>query len=256
MFAGLQGVWRTRDNGGSQASLDVHCNQFTGDFTITCGDWVELGSPTGLSDPHGDLTSTFWGATRTGGFVVAVSRAPSDTGTLWAATRVGRVFISKNADSVSDVSGADGSSVTYTRLDSLDPNSPGRFISGIYVDPTDPNHAWISYSGYSARTPAQPGHVFDVTYDPVAGTANWTSLDGNLGDIPVTSLVRDDETGDLYAADDFGVLRLPRDSTLWQTAARGLPQAEVPALSISTKARVLYAATHGRGAYVLQLPED
>ena len=256
MFAGLQGVWRTRDNGGSQASLDLHCNQFTGDFTITCGDWVELGSPTGLSDPHGDLTSTFWGATRTGGFVVAVSRAPSDTGTLWAATRVGRVFISKNADSVSDVSGADGSSVTYTRLDSLDPNSPGRFISGIYVDPENPNHAWISYSGYSARTPAQPGHVFDVTYDPVAGTANWTSLDGNLGDIPVTSLVRDDETGDLYAADDFGVLRLPRDSTLWQTAARGLPQAEVPALSISTKARVLYAATHGRGAYVLQLPED
>ena len=166
------------------------------------------------------------------------------------------MFISKNADAVSNVPGADGSTVTYTRLDSLDPNSPGRFISSIYVDPRNPNHAWISYSGYSARTPAQPDHVFDVTYDPVAGTAVWTSLEGSLGDIPITALVRDDATGDLYAANDFGVLRLPRGNTVWQTAARGLPKAEIPALSISTSARVLYAATHGRGAYVLPLPED
>jgi hypothetical protein len=262
MFAGLQGIWRTRDNGGPQADLDQHCNRFTGDsmsvggtVPFTCGDWVELGSPTGFTVPQGRLGNPFWGATRTGGTVAAIARA-TDKGTLWAATSVGRVFISKNVDAVSNVAGADASSVTYTRLDTLDPNSPGRFISGISVDPENPNHAWISYSGYSARTPAQPGHVFDVLYDPVAGTAVWTSLDGSLGDIPITSLVRDDETGDLYAANDFGVLRLPRGSTTWQTAAQGLPQAEIPALTISTKARVLYAATHGRGAYVLQLPED
>jgi hypothetical protein len=255
MFAGLQGVWRTRDNGGPQSYLDLHCNEFTGDFTVTCGDWVELGSPTGLTDPHGRLGNPVYGSDRTGGVVAAVTRAPSDTSTLWAATTVGRVFISKNADDVSNVAGADGSNVTWTRLDSLDPNSPGRFISSIYVDPRNPNHAWISYSGYSARTPSQPGHVFDVTYDPVAGTAVWTSLDGNTGDIPVTALVRDDETGDLYSANDFGVLRLPRGSTTWQTAARGLPNVEVPWLSISRSARVLYAATHGRGAYALQLPE-
>ena len=76
------------------------------------------------------------------------------------------MFISKNADAVSNVAGADGSSVTFTRLDTLDPNSRDRFISSIYVDPRNPNHAWISYSGYSARTPFQPGHVFSVTYDP------------------------------------------------------------------------------------------
>jgi len=256
MFAGLQGVWRTRDNGGQQAYLDQHCNEFTGDFTVPCGDWVELGSPTGKPDPNGDLTSATFGSTRGGGFVAAVTRAPSDTSTLWAATRFGRVFISKNADDASNVAGADGSNVTWTRLDSLSTSSPGRFISGINVDPENPNHAWISYSGYSARTPSQPGHVFDVTYDPVAGTAVWTSLDGNLGDIPVTALVRDDETGDLYSANDFGVLRLPRGSTTWQTAGSGLPNVEVPGLSISRSARVLYAATHGRGAYALQLPED
>jgi len=167
------------------------------------------------------------------------------------------VFVSKNADAVSTVSGADGSSVTFSRIDSLAVNSPGRFVSGIYVDPAKPNRAWISYSGYNMNTPAQPGHVFEVIYNPEAGTAVWTDLDGGtgpMGDLPVTALVRDDSTGDLYAATDFGVLRLPAGGTAWQTAGSGLPQVEVPGLSISTSARVLYAATHGRGAYVLGLP--
>ena len=173
---------------------------------------------------------------------------------IWGATTTGRVYITHNADSVSSTPGADGSSVTYTRLDALAVNAPQRFVSGITIDPKNTNHAWISYSGYNTRTPTTPGHVFDVTYDPIAGTATWTNIDGSLGDIPVTALVRDDKTGDLYSANDFGVLRLPQGSTVWQTPATGLPSVEVPSLVISPSARVLYAATHGRGAYVLNLP--
>jgi hypothetical protein len=255
MFAGLEGIWRTRDNGGPRAYLDKHCNEFTGDFTVICGDWVELGSSTGLSDARGALTSKFWGSTLAGGVIGVVTRAPSDTGTLWAATSLGRIFISKNADSISAVAGADGSLVTYTRLDTLAQNVPTRFPSAIYVDPADPNHAWISYTGYNAATPTTPGHVFEVNYDPNAGTATWKRLDEKLGDIPITTLVRDDLTGDLYVGDDFGVLRLPNHSQRWQIVASGFPMAEVPNLSISVSARVLYAATHGRGAYVLQLPK-
>jgi hypothetical protein len=163
------------------------------------------------------------------------------------------VFVSKNADA------RDATKVTFTRIDILTTNSPGRFVSGIYVDPRRPNHAWISYSGYNFNTPSQPGHVFEVSYDPDAGTATWTDLDGGtgpMGDLPVTALVRDDPTGDLYAATDFGVLRLAAGGKAWQTAGSGLPMVEVPGLTISTHARVLYAATHGRGAYVLQLPQD
>ena len=254
MYAGLQGVWRTLDNGGDQASLDVHCSEFFGDFTIICGDWVELASPTGVSDPKGDLTSTFYGADRAGGVVANIARYANDSGTLWVATTTGRVYVSHNASSDSGVPGAGGSGVTYTRLDSLSTSSPGRFVSGISVDPKNSNHAWISYSGYSARTPSQPGHVFEVTYDRIAGTATWNNLDGSAGDVPVTALIRDHQTGDLYSANDFGVLRLPNGSTVWQTAAIGLPNVEVPSLVLSNKARTLYAATHGRGAYALKLP--
>jgi hypothetical protein len=254
MFAGLQGVWRTRDNGGQQPSLDLHCNEFFGDFTITCGDWVELGSATGLSDPNGDLTSATYGADKAGGTIANIARATSDKNTLWAATSTGRVFVTKNADAVSHVAGADGSSVVMKRIDSLSAAAPARFVSGIAVDPANPNHAWISYSGYTARTPTTPGHVFDVTYDPVAGAATWSSIDDNLGDIPVAALVRDDATGDLYSSNDFGVLRLASGSSTWNTAATGLPNVEVPGLVLSNSARVLYAATHGRGAYALNLP--
>ena len=44
-FVGLQHVWRTQDNAGSQAQLDTQCNEFfgTGPFDTTCGDWQPLG---------------------------------------------------------------------------------------------------------------------------------------------------------------------------------------------------------------------
>jgi len=85
------------------------------------------------------------------------------------------------------------------------------------------------------------------------GTATWTDLTYNLADLPVTDLVRDDATGDLYAATDFGVMKLAHGSTTWAVAAAGMPMVEVPGLTISSEARVLYAATHGLGAWKLDL---
>src|SRR2546427_1661782 len=82
MFVGLEHVWRTVDSGGPRAYLDQHCNEQTGDFKSPCGDWVTLGSAA--------LTSTTYGADKSGGYVVAISRASSNTNTLWAATRLGR----------------------------------------------------------------------------------------------------------------------------------------------------------------------
>ena len=61
-------------------------------------------------------------------------------------------------------------------------------------------------------------------------------------------------TGDVYAATDFGVLRLPAGATHWETAGSGLPTAAVYGLTLSQSGSVLYAATHGRGAWKLTLP--
>jgi hypothetical protein len=243
IFQGSQSVWRTQDWGGDPTFLEAHCSEFTTSSADTsCGDFQRIG-PAGATD----LTAPSYGS-RAGSNVVAIERAASDTGTLWAATGTGRLFVSKNAN-------AAAGSVTYSRIDL--PTTPGRFISGIYFDPTNANHAWITYSGFNASTPAQPGHVFSVVFNPGTSTATFTSLDGTgttaYPDIPATDVVAD-TNGDLYVSNDFGVMLLPSGSTNWEVAGDGLPRVEVAGLTIAPSGRKLYAATHGLSAWQLTLP--
>ena len=78
-------------------------------------------------------------------------------------------------------------------------------------------------------------------------------MSSNLDDQPVTDLVRDDVTGDLYASTDFGVLRRSAGSPNWVLAARGMPRVEVAGLTILGEERILYAASHGLSAWRLRL---
>src|SRR6185369_4531893 len=168
-----------------------------------------------------------------------------NTGTLWAATSTGRVFITDNANAAANA-------VVWNRIDPVI-NDPDRPISAIYIDPANAHHAWISYNGYNVNNAVRPGHVFEVTWSGV-GTATWVDRSFNLPDFPITALVRDDVTGDLYAASDFGVTRLPNGGNTWSVAGSGLPMVEVAGLTIIPNSRLLYAATHGRSAWSLQLP--
>jgi hypothetical protein len=242
IFVGLQHVWRTQDSAGSQAFLDAHCNEFgippygsDQAFTGNCGDWQTIGP---------DLTTAALG-TKGGSYVVAISRGASRNAPLWVGTRRGRIFISTNADS------ANPAAVTFTRIDSA--AQPNRFPSSIAVDPENPYHAFVSFSGYNAYTLNTPGHVFEVTVNKQTGVATWVDRSYDLGDQPITSVALDANTGDLYASTDFGVLRLANRTTSWQTAAAGLPPVAVYGLTINSDGQVLYAATHGRSAYRLDL---
>jgi len=237
LFTAGQHVWRTKDMGGPRAFLDAGCQDsaYNQPTSPDCGDWVTIGNRD-LSG--GDGTN----------YVVALARAPSDAGTLWAATRKGDLWLSGNAD-------AAAGAVAWAALSA--PTLPHRFVSSIVVDPSDARHAWISYSGYGAYTPSTPGHVFEVRVDG-SGRVTATDLSGTgsdgIGDIPVTALVRDDPTGDLYAATDFGVLRLPSGAAAWAKAAAGMPIVGVYGLTAVPGSRLLYAATHGRGLWTLALP--
>jgi hypothetical protein len=235
-------VYRTKTAGlGSRTVAEANevCNEWTGTGPFgTCGDWERLG-PTPLTDDA-------WGD-RAGPAMAAIARTTADTSTEWAATTTGRVFITKNVD-------ADpANDVAWTRLDDDSAAAPGRFVSGIAIDPAGPNRAWISYSGYSSNTPGTPGHVFEVTYDPETGTSTWVDMSFDFGDLPVTDLVYDDVTGDLYAASDFGVTRLASGTSSWTLAAPGMPNVEVAGLTIVPSERKLYAATHGLSAWLLNL---
>jgi hypothetical protein len=269
-FTGSQFVWRTQNAGGEQSFLENHCSVLGGPRSDRlnigansgCGDFVRLGPGSLVSGPASDKGT---------GYVVAIERAKTDTGTLWVGTRRGRIFVSKNADAndpanvvtepdCCDTGGIKRQTdVSFTRIDA--PAQPRRYPSGISVDPRDPtgNTAFISFSGYNAYTPTTPGHVFKVVFNPATGTATWTDLSYDLGDLPITDVELDAATGDLYASHDWGVLRLPADGTSWIDASRGLPEVAVYELSQAHAGqgkRVIYAATHGRGGYRLVLGRD
>lgn len=267
-FAGSESVWRTQSAGGDRDFLENHCNILGGprsDALNTgvdsgCGDWEKLGQGSLITGSSADKGT---------GYVVAIERAKTNNGTIWAGTRRGRIFVAKNADSnnpATQVQEPDccgtgmnerQTEVVFTRIDT--PAQPRRFPSGISVDPRDPsgNTAFISFSGYEAYTPGQLGHVFKAVYNPATGTATWTDLSHNLGDLPITDVELDAPTGDLYASFDWGVLRLPAGSTTWREGARGLPKVATYELSQAnvpgTGKRVIYAATHGRGGFRLIL---
>ena len=174
--------------------------------------------------------------------MVAIERAPSPTtATLWAATRIGRVFVTTNADD------AGRARSTFHRIDT--PQTPGRFVTGIAIDPADPNHAWVSYTGYDAYTPDTPGHVFEVRYDPATHQATF---DDRRTTSATSRSPRCPQRRDryLFAGTDFGVLGWPRVRDVGAGRA-GLPHVAVYGLTISQTGQVLFAATHGRGAYSL-----
>jgi hypothetical protein len=247
IFEGSYHVWRTPDNGGSQVFLETNCNEF-GPYSPTCGDFVTLGGVAGANDA-GNLRGTFY-AGRAGGTVNVIARTPSNANTAWAATSGGRIFISDNIN-------AAAASVVWNRIDNNGANGdPGRVPTGIFVDPFNSHHAWITYSGYNFNTPAQPGHIFSVFW-PGAGTASFTKIDGNVWDVPILSIVFDSVTGDLYASSDFVVFHLPNNNFnggQWFIAGLNMPIVEIPSLTIIPGQRVLYAATHGRGIWKLNLP--
>jgi hypothetical protein len=232
-FVGLQHVWRTQDSGGRRAYLDLHCNEYTGDFTVTCGDWLPIGD---------DLTGPTFGADKGGSYVVAIARAKVAGSPLWVATRIGRLFISMNPD---------GNAVLFTRIDTA--AQPTRFISGIAVDPRNPLRAIVSFSGYNAYTPTTPGHVFEVIYDPTANTAKWKDLSANIGDQPILGVALDPSTGRLFVGTDFGVLAQDRKRHHWAPAAPGMPGVSVYGISFDPTTRTVLAATHGRGVWRLKM---
>jgi hypothetical protein len=249
IFVGAQRVWRTQNAGGDRSFLEQHCNTAVGEFpsdllfTGACGsanDWLPLGAST--------LTGAAFGATKAGSTISSIYRG-RDSDTLWVGTGAGRVLVSRNANAASPAA------VTFTRIDL--PAQPNRAVSSVTVDPTNPNHALVTFSGYDATTPTTTGHVFDVLFDPAAGTATWTNISYDIGDQPVNDAVLDTATGDIYVSTDFGVDRLVNGTQTWIPAADGLPTATVSGLTLATAKqngdRLLYAATHGRGAFRLRL---
>ena len=127
---------------------------------------------------------------------------------------------------------------------------PNRYIAGVWVDQSNPAHAYAAFGGFSRRwiPGGGIGHVFETT----DGGATWTNITGNLPDIPGDAIVL--SGGKLAFGTDQGVftaLAGQGAGTTWSRLGTGMPNAVVDDLTVGPNG-FIYAATHGRGVWRIQ----
>ena len=172
-----------------------------------------------------------------GDFITTIAVAPSDSRTIYVGTHFSGIQATNSQGSAWAPSGT---------------GLPLRVVTQIAVDPRVPMTAYAAFSGFSSCGACdQLGHIFQTT----TGGSSWVNITGNLPDIPVNDLAVDPVfNATVYAATDIGVFGTSDGGNTWSPLVSGLPRVAVLGLRLDPQSRVLWAATHGRGMWALQLP--
>lgn len=174
------------------------------------------------------------------GYVSWASFDPTDPQSAWAGTTDGLVQVTRNLGS---------GAATWTNVASAP--LPSRAVRSIAVDPSNGSRVFVSFSGYDSQTPDRPGHVFRTT----DGGATWRNVSKGLPDHPARSVVVDpDDPRRVYLGTDLGVYGSVDGGDSWVPLGDAFPFASVHQLVLDRSRRVLVAATHGRGAWEIDLP--
>ena len=139
---------------------------------------------------------------------------------------------------------ADAESVTWHRIDD---GLPNLFLSEVEVHPIDGDIAYVGTAGFSANS---------GVYRTTDGGQSWEFMKGEtettqLPDIPVGAVViwRKDPNV-IFAGTDLGVFVSTDAGRNWYPFGDGLPNVVVDDLKL-TDDDILYAATHGRGMWMV-----
>jgi uncharacterized repeat protein (TIGR01451 family) len=215
MFLGTYRLYRTNNAETAQAG-DVHWDAISPDLTTGC-----TGTPS-----NGARACV----------ISAVGVADGGDG-VYTGSDDGRVFVSPDA-------------VTAERPGWTDAthNLPGRPVSQFAVDRSNWRTAYVSFAGFSAATPNNPGHVFKTTN----GGQSWTDISNGLPDVPTNSVVLDPAfPNTLYVGTDVGTFVSTNTGTSWSRLGTGAPNVSSWQLDFDASHRLLVNGTHGRGAFAL-----
>lgn len=212
-YVGTHRLWKNSGGGIAASWEPISADLTAGKGKVNC--------PNAASFPKFDDTLT----------AIAVARsAPS---TLYTGSAAGVVSASTNG-------GGAWSTVSKPPL-------PGRYVTGLAVDPRDDKIVYVSFSGFDAATPNEPGHVFRST------NAGETWESATTIDLPVNSLATHPiGQGLVYAGTDLGVMVSTDGGASWSALGADLPSVAVFSLKWSSALPGLFAGTHGRSAW--QLP--
>ncbi len=226
----------------------------------TCRIWQSTDSATTWSPLTGDLTSGNSPVTtscpQTGGTldITAIDVSLTSSLFVFAGTSNGKVW-----ESTSE--GFD-----WTEIDNA--GLPARYVTNVRSDPADSagNTAYVAFSGYGTCSGCDgKGHIFKTSNATAGATATWTDISGNLPDVPVNFIIVDHITSPAFAAvyigTDVGVFSCPDPDaatpcTNWTVLGDGLPNSPVLSLGMRPESRILYAATHGRSMWDIQLTDQ
>ncbi|HKA23653.1 MAG TPA: FlgD immunoglobulin-like domain containing protein, partial [Candidatus Eisenbacteria bacterium] len=125
---------------------------------------------------------------------------------------------------------------------------PTRWVTHVASDPTNASVVYVTLSGFSLDELA--AHV----YRSLDGGDHWTSIAGNLPDVPANDLIVDPTNPSrLFLATDIGVYATDDLGVDWYPLGSGLPLQTVFDLVLHDGTRTLIAATHGRGQWKIDL---
>ncbi len=215
------------------ATLAGNVLYFGGNYVYKSSDGGQTWTATSSYAPTAPSSST--------NDVSALAAAPSNPSVVYAGWGDGKMQISQDA-------GATWTTITPTNYETANTDT---WITHIAVDPTNPLHAIVTFSGYTfpQGSVSQP-HVIETT----DGGNTWIDDTGaGLPGSPTNSAVFDGTR--VIVATDTGVYSgTPSGAaTAWSVLGAGLPLAQVDDLSLSSDGSTLVALTHGRGAWRLTL---
>jgi hypothetical protein len=177
-----------------------------------------------------------------GGSVSAVAVAPGVSDLVLAGTNRGTIYRSTSALTA-------GSSTVWQGVKPRD-----GFVTSLAFDPADPDVVWATYGGFGGA------HVW-TSGD---GGATWAPRDGSgaaaLPDVPVHCILADPANSlRLFLATDLGVFVSTDAGATWLVENTGFASVVTESLALTTNDEgkaVLFAFTHGRGAWRVEIVED
>ena len=127
-----------------------------------------------------------------------------------------------------------------------------QFISRAVIDPHNVNTAYVTFAYYA---PAGQG-IYKTTNLNVL-TPTWTAAASGIPSVPINSFVVDPKNSNhLFAGTDIGVYHSLNGGATWTPFSNGLPRIAVFDLAIQPSARILRAATHGRGLWEIAIDKQ
>lgn len=124
---------------------------------------------------------------------------------------------------------------------------PERYPVDLAVNPTNDSEVYIALSGFGSP------HLYKSTNSGFA----WIDISQQLPDVPTSAVEIDPlDPQHIFVGNDLGVYYSEDGGENWILFSDGLPEVVmVKDLKISIPSRKLRLATHGNGAYEIQLPQ-